>query len=498
MRAALIFAALTAPAAARAETAPDAASQERSPWSLPLDLVDADETGIEQRVADLTGPRRRQVIHWLAEAGSLRPHLETWLSEAGAPPDLVWLVALESGFEPTARSRAGAAGLWQLMPDTADHLGLRRDREVDERLDPRASTLAAGRLLASLQRRFGSWRLALVAYNIGPMALQRRLAGRRETSWVALVEAGAIPVSAARYADQFMALALVAQNPAAFGLEGVVARPTVRWVTIDVPAGEPLRRFAQAAGIDVAELRQMNPHLLLARTPTSESGRWPLTLTPDVAAKLDQRLGEVATEAVRDDRIWFGESVDEAAQRLGTTASVLRRLNGWVAGQRVEYGTAMVVPLDARTTWEPLPGPVATPPVQQPPGATRWFYRAHRGDLPATVAAWFSVPVDAFCGWNGLDPRIELRPGTWVELWLTADPPPMTRVARAREAGPPASRSTGSPAARLSHVVAAGDTLGALARRYRVSVGDLRRWNGLGANEPIVVGSRLWVAADRR
>lgn len=94
---------------------------------------------------------------WAKKSGRYTTAIKNELSRAGLPTDLVWLSMIESGHNPLITSPAGAAGLWQFMPDAGRTYGLTVDRWVDERLDPERSTEAASRYLSDLYRRFGSW-----------------------------------------------------------------------------------------------------------------------------------------------------------------------------------------------------------------------------------------------------------------------------------------------------------------------------------------------------
>lgn len=101
-----------------------------------------------------------------ASAAEVLPAAKAAFLAKGLPEELVWIAEVESSMNPSARSPAGAVGLFQLMPKTATSLGLSLQPE-DERLDPGANARAAASYLRTLHGRFDSWPLTLAAYNAG-------------------------------------------------------------------------------------------------------------------------------------------------------------------------------------------------------------------------------------------------------------------------------------------------------------------------------------------
>jgi membrane-bound lytic murein transglycosylase D len=207
----------------------------------------------------------------LGRAAILFPVFEHYLDLHGLPQQLKFLPIIESSLFSYAVSTKGAAGLWQLMPLTAQSYGLVIENYLDERRDPYKSTETAVKYLKRLYRRFGSWELALAAYNCGPTKVSRAVKARKSSDYWKI--RGALPYETQAYVSRFLAASYVGTFyqlhdltptlPGPFEMQAMAAK-------IYRPVSLPYVSFI--TGVDIPTLRQLNPAFLSDFVPAQRQG----------------------------------------------------------------------------------------------------------------------------------------------------------------------------------------------------------------------------------
>ena len=497
------------------------------PWARGLSLPNI-PVQLEQRTLDFVkfyrdSQRGRQLAEsWARKAGRYVPAIQAELARAGLPTDLVWMSLIESGHNPTIRSPAGAAGLWQFIPETARCYGLTVDRWVDERLDPLRSTQAAASYLSDLKSRFGSWELAMAAYNMGHAGLSRSVRRYNTNDFWRLTRLeAALPWETALYVPKILAIAIVMKNRRTFGLGDVPMDPAINFDTIYVPGGVPLAEIALSASVSEAALTSLNPHFLAALTPPPSqrdpAHLWPVHVPRGVGAKLSQQPEQWQKRVVARStyRVRLGDTLANVAERLRGAPEELAALNQLDDGERLVPGSALLVPASfgvVATTGEKLPPRDDTESVVVLPPSRfayadreRVFYRVLPGDTLAAVATAFGVRPEELILWNGLDDRARLQSEMVLSVFVArgADLGGV-RFARERNAGK--RLEAGSPSflshfeaeqgrQRLSISAREGDTLQAIGRRYGLSAGMMERINHRARSERLEEGTPVVVYA---
>jgi membrane-bound lytic murein transglycosylase D len=227
---------------------------------------------------DITHYLKRYLTYGIADTEKMLgngilyfPIFEHYLEMHDLPEQLKFLPMVESSMKPYASSYAGAAGLWQFMPSTGKHMGLIVDQYIDERKDPYKSSEAAVKYLKKLYKKFGTWELALAAYNCGPSRLNKVIkAYGSKDFWT--IKKG-LPVQTQRYISKFVAACYIGTFHRFHGISPRI--PNVH--CLQPMAGRvyspiSLRGISATAGVGLDTLRELNPSCKLNYSPARARG----------------------------------------------------------------------------------------------------------------------------------------------------------------------------------------------------------------------------------
>ena len=466
-------------------------------------------------------PRGRSMATvFLKKSGRYGGAIRRVLREQNIPEDILWLSMIESGFDPTIHSHAGAAGLWQFMPEGARIYGLNVDRWVDERHDPERSTLAAARYLSDLKTRFGTWELAFAAYNMGYGGLLAAIKKYNTNDFWELskLEAG-VPLETALYVPKILSLAIVARNKAVFGLDAVEVDQAITFDKVSVSSGVSLQSVATAAGVTTDVLEGLNPQILAGRAPPLAPGldvdtRWTLRVPEGAGQKTAKALPKLieAEPKLLRYTVRFGESIEDIASSRKVSKSSLAQLNGLRSGESVRPGTVLVVPaggagaalLASGASSTSTQRPLVVVPAQSfaAPGKRRVFYRVVSGDTLPEVASVLGTTPEDLGKWNILDTGARLHDGMTLQAYV-GDKQVLAGVIalEERDAKILVVGSTDFFAyfegqkgrERVFVTVKEGDTFAGIAKKHGLSVGMLERINQKSRSSTLSPGERLVV-----
>ncbi len=205
--------------------------------------------------------RRSQIILWLKRTGRYMPYIEKMLKKNGLPDDLKYSAVVESSLLPHIRSSKYATGLWQFIKPTGIRYGLRIDSKIDERRNIYKATEAATKYLKKLYDDFGSWTLAVAAYNMGEAGLRSRIEFQKTDDFYHLY----LPSETQKHILRIVAVKLILSDPEKYGFhfrkEDFYSLQEFDTVRIDCSEEVPLPIIAEAAGTYYKTIRDMNPEI---------------------------------------------------------------------------------------------------------------------------------------------------------------------------------------------------------------------------------------------
>jgi membrane-bound lytic murein transglycosylase D len=426
--------------------------------------------------------RAAPLIHFILEEAEKR----------NMPTEVVLLPVVESAFQPFAYSPGRAAGLWQFIPSTGRHYGLKQNWWYDGRRDIIASTHAALDFLQHLARTFdGDWELALAAYNSGSGTVSRSIRKNRkkgkETNFWSLK----LPKETQDYVPRLLAISKIIENPSIYGitLDPIPNRPQIG--TVDIGGQLDLALAAEMAEMSIKEIYRFNP--AYNRWATAPDGPHRLMLPLEKIPTFQVALERLApSQRVRWKRykIKEGDSLGVIAREHNTTLSLLKKINK-IKGNQIRAGKHLLIPVSSKGRHHYAYS--ATQRKQRikntPRKGNRLTHTVEHGDSLWDIARAHKVNHRKLAKWNGMAPGDTLHLGQELVIWSKSKTVQSSIQIPNIDQTPFNSQST------ISYRVRKGDSLARIAQRFNVRVTDLRRWNRL-PSKYLQPGQRIKLHVD--
>lgn len=470
---------------------------------------------VEKWIAYFQGKGRKHMERYLSRSTRYSKLMKKILRENGLPEDLIYIALIESGFSHKATSRAAAVGYWQFIRGTGRRYGMEINALIDERRDPVLSTQAAAEYFKGLYSVFGSWYLAMASYNVGENRVKREVMNHYTRDFWELAKKKRFPKETINYVPKFIAAKMIGNNPEAYGFTDVEYMTPVEFEHIKVDRPVNLRLMAEKMGLEYDDLKQINPKFKGEIAPLKGNAlelRVPIGQTQVALAAANQSFVD-KVEYVADAgetqiyKVRSGDSLYSIARKYRTTVAWLRDVNDIQKGRKLRIGQRLAVPDKAgrkpvamkqvaRTEKREDDEQKATMSNPEVVTAQGVFYVVQPGDTLSAIADDYDSSVEELRRMNKLSKRSVLRVGLRLKVpkdegkGLPSDP--------GNESGgkmKPVASSVREPssASKQTHVVRPGENLTVIAKKYGVSIQEIRRENKLGRRSVLRVGSRLTI-----
>lgn len=426
--------------------------------SVPVksDLPIPDHASVELWVTRFSVEKHKSFQTQLERARFYVAPAQEVFAARGLPKDLVFVALVESGFIPKARSHASAVGMWQFISSTGKRFGLEQNRYIDERCHPMKAARAAADYLSFLYDTFGSWSLALAAYNAGEKAVQEALDRSGFKTFWELADSGYLPAETRDYVPKVFATVKIVRDPDSYGFRFDPQYHVAVHEPVPVPGGVKLSWVGKKIGVPEVSLQNCNPELCKSVTPPGcsnyelcvptgkgEDLLAALAECPPMLERPEAKEPRQLLRSVVSYKIRKGDSWSSLARKYKCSAQSLAVLNGSTVSRPLKAGQTLVVPAGkqslagagagerkggnkvakagARTT-KGKDKPTAAAPAGKGPSQSAkkpsrtTQYPVRQGDTLSSIAARFHVSVKSLCARNRLKETQKLMPGDLLSI----------------------------------------------------------------------------------
>ncbi len=350
-------------------------------------------------------------------------HIVEEVEKRGMPTEIALLPVVESAFNPHAYSRAKASGLWQFIPSTGKNYGLQQDWWKDNRRDIVAATHAALNYLQRLHDMFGSWELALAAYNCGEGCVGRAIAANQKRGLPTDFLSLRLPPETMNYVPKLVAVKNIVLAPALYGIELDSIPDQPYFTTVAAPEKIDVKLAAKLAEMPVEEFVALNPS---HNKPVAVAPAGTLVVPLDKAELFRENLGNWDKPLVSWTTVGGkkGESVDAIAKRYGLSGASLRQVNNLHVNKKGRLTAAQPILVPGKpaaqaaaapvvaATARPGQRPAAPAPAPAPaPSRAGGFYTVKAGDTLYGIARQFGKAVPDILRLNNLTAKAVIQPG---------------------------------------------------------------------------------------
>ena len=408
--------------------------------------------GLENIIKSFLKNRKRSFERLMAVSEYYFPLFEEAFDKQNVPLEIKYLAVVESALNPKAVSRVGATGLWQFMYQTGKQYGLKIDSYVDERSDPLKASEAAAQYMRNMYAIFGDWDLVLASYNSGPgnVAKAIRRSGGQQNYWNIRKN---LPKETQGYLPAFLATMYIYEYHKEHGIVPEKA-PIKHFATdtIMIKRQMSFKQISDLIDIPVAQLQILNPSYKLNIVPAYKEQSHFLRLPQD----------KIAIFTSNESKIYA--YVDKEANLREKPFQIVRP----------------IVSQDSVNTFQKL----AQAKVR--------YYRVKRGDNLSTIAQKYDVAVDDIKKWNNIRGN-KVAYGKNLKINGVESDQKETAVAKVEIDIKGVHKD--SLATPTFYIVQKGDNLSAIAKKFNITLADIKEWNKL-TNSNVHLGTSLQVVKN--
>ena len=420
---------------------------------------------------------REYLSRVMKRAAPILPFILDVLEQKNLPSEIALLPVVESAYQTFAYSHGRASGMWQIIPSTGRHLGLKQNWWYDGRRDIVESTRAATHYLQTLAQQFnGDWELALASYNAGPGKIRSAIRynkkkGRKTDFW----HLTRIRPETRDYVPKLLALKELFAHPQKYQLDLLYIEDEHSYQVVELDSQIDLALAAELAGVSTEQMYQMNP--AFNRWATAPNGPHRLLVPADKVESFKQKLAKLP----RSKRInWVrykirnGDTLSQIARKYRTSTALIKSVNK-IRHNNIRAGKYLLIPTATRSIsqYSLSQGSRLSKIKNTRRKGKKLTYKVKSGDSLWTIARKYRVNTRSLAKWNGMAPTDTLSIGQKLVIWKSSGKARAKRVTLFDTQ--PKNRMHA-----LRYTVRKGDSLSRIASKFNLRVADIKKWNRIG------------------